>query len=57
MRNVSELVAAFSWRYESGGRAGREGEEFEEFVALTGFHRKHAMRLFRGDRETNFELI
>jgi hypothetical protein len=23
----------------------------DEFVALTGFHRKHAMRLLRGERE------
>ncbi|ESX81762.1 hypothetical protein X755_33115 [Mesorhizobium sp. LNJC405B00] len=53
MRKVSmatraELVAAISGRYVLGGRA-EKARMLDEFVALTGFHRKHAMRLLRGD--------
>jgi len=55
MRKVSmatraELVAAMSCRYVSGGR-DEKARMLDEFVALTGFHRKHAMRLLRGDQE------
>lgn len=55
MRKVSmatrtELVAAISCRYALGGRA-EKARMLDEFVALTGFHRKHAMRLLRGERE------
>ncbi|MDR9823981.1 transposase, partial [Rhizobium hidalgonense] len=55
MRKVSmatraELVAAISCRYVLGGRA-EKARMLDEFVALTGFHRKHAMRLLRGERE------
>ena len=51
MRKVSmptrtELVAAIGERYRSADRASK-GRVFDEFVAVTGFHRKHAMRLMR----------
>ena len=36
-------------RYCRGSRAERAGI-LDEFVAVTGFHRKHAMRLLRGGR-------
>ncbi len=53
MRKVSmatraELVAAISGRYVLGGRA-EKARMLDEFVALTGFHRKNAVRLLRGD--------
>src|SRR5215213_4961908 len=52
MRRVSmttrdELVAAVAERYARSGRSGR-GRILDEFVAVTGHHRKHAMRLLRG---------
>ena len=43
-----ELVAAIAGRYAQGDRAER-GRILDEFVAVTGFHRKHAMRLLPGD--------
>src|SRR4051794_5731721 len=51
MRRVSmatrgELVAAGIERY-SNGRGGEKGRILDEFVAVTGFHRKHAMRVLR----------
>src|SRR3982750_1771734 len=51
MRRVSmatrdELVAAIAERYAQGNRAER-GRILDEFTAVTGFHRKHAMRLLR----------
>ena len=52
MRRVSmatrdELIAAVINRY--GGSDRREKTRIlDEFVAVTGFHRKHAMRLLRG---------
>src|SRR3954471_361461 len=51
MRRVSmatrdELVAAVIERYSKGGRA-EKGRILDEFVAVTGFHRKHAMRVLR----------
>jgi len=52
MRRISmatrdELVRAVSERY---GRASREerGRILDEFAAVTGLHRKHAVRLLRG---------
>jgi hypothetical protein len=42
-----ELVAAVLKRYGSGGR-NENGRILDEFVAVTGFHRKHAMRVLRG---------
>src|SRR3954451_14652491 len=51
MRRVSmatrdELVAAGIERYSKGRRA-EKGRILDEFVAITGFHRKHAMRVLR----------
>jgi hypothetical protein len=51
MRRISitardELVAAIAGRYGQGDRAER-GRILDEFAAVTGFHRKHAMRLLR----------
>lgn len=51
MRKVSmatraELVTAVGERYRKGDRT-RKGVILDEFVAVTGFHRKHAMRLLR----------
>src|SRR5271167_4211823 len=51
MRRISmttrdELVAAIAGRYAQGDRADR-GRILDEFAAVTGFHRKHAMRLLR----------
>jgi len=53
MRQISmatrdELVAATARRYQSSKKPDR-GRILDEFVAITGYHRKHAMRLLRGD--------
>jgi hypothetical protein len=42
-----ELVAAVADRYARGDR-GERGRLLDEFAAVTGYHRKHAMRLLRG---------
>jgi hypothetical protein len=52
MRRVSmttrdELVGVTAERYVRGGRV-EKARIVDEFVAVTGFHRKHAMRLLRG---------
>jgi hypothetical protein len=51
MRRISmttrdELVVALAGRYDLGNRAD-QGRMLDEFAALTGHHRKHAMRLLR----------
>src|SRR6266851_3886463 len=51
MRRISmttrdELVAAIAGRYAQGDRFERS-RILDEFSAVTGFHRKHAMRLLR----------
>ena len=51
MRKVSmtardELVNALARRYAIGSRQEKT-RVLDEFVAITGFHRKHAMRLLR----------
>ena len=51
MRKVSmtardELVNALARRYAIGSRQ-EKSQILDEFVAITGFHRKHAMRLLR----------
>jgi hypothetical protein len=51
MRRISmtardELVAAIAGRYSRVDRTER-GRILDEFTAVTGFHRKHAMRLLR----------
>ena len=56
MRKVSmatrtELVEAIGERYRGGGRQVR-GRILDEFVSVTGYHRKHAMRLLRGKRSS-----
>lgn len=45
----AELVAAVGERYRSADRESK-GRVLDEFVAVTGFHRKHAMRLLRAQR-------
>ena len=47
MATRDELVAALAERYARSGRPER-GRILDEFVAVTGHHRKHAMRLLRG---------
>jgi hypothetical protein len=49
MTTRDELVAAIAARYARGTR-GERGRILDEFVAVTGFHRKHAMRLLRGGK-------
>jgi hypothetical protein len=54
MRRVSmatrdELITALSGRYCEAGRIDR-GRILDEFVAVTGYHRKHAMRVLRSER-------
>jgi hypothetical protein len=46
MATRNELVAAVAGRYALGGRMER-GRILDEFAAVTGHHRKHAMRLLR----------
>ena len=43
-----ELVAAVTERYRRSKPAER-GRILDEFVALTGYHRKHAIRVLNGD--------
>ncbi len=47
MATRDELVAAVSERYGGASRAER-GRILDEFAAVTGLHRKHAVRLLRG---------
>jgi hypothetical protein len=47
MATHDELVVVLGERYARSGRAER-GRILDEFAAVTGFHRKHAMRLLRG---------
>jgi hypothetical protein len=54
MATRDELVAAVSERYARVSRAER-GRILDEFAAVTGLHRKHAMRLLRaGQRDRQF---
>ncbi|MES0160265.1 MULTISPECIES: hypothetical protein [unclassified Mesorhizobium] len=46
MATRSELVEAIVERYRSGGR-GDKRLILDEFVAVTGYHRKHAIRVLR----------
>jgi hypothetical protein len=46
MATRDELVVALTARYAASNRAGR-GRILDEFVAVSGLHRKHAMRLLR----------
>lgn len=59
MRKVSmatrtELVEAVGDRYRSADRTNKR-RILDEFVAVTGFHRKHAMRLLRAKRPAKSE--
>jgi Integrase core domain len=47
MSTRAELVAAITARYRVGDRSERS-RILDEFVAVTGYHRKHAIRLLRG---------
>ena len=49
MATRDELVAALAGRYASSNRKER-GRILDEFAAVSGFHRKHAMRLLRAGR-------
>src|SRR5262249_1668348 len=46
-----ELVGAGRERYANSERRGKT-RILDEFVAVTGFHRKHAMRVLRGEQTT-----
>src|ERR1051325_6709572 len=46
MATKGELLAAIGDRYRASGRAERT-KILDEFVAVTGYHRKHAIRLLR----------
>ena len=46
MATRDELVVAVARRYALGNRMER-GRILDEFAAVTGHHRKHAMRLLR----------
>ena len=46
MATRDELIAALVERYSGSGR-GEKTQILDEFVAVTGFHRKHGMRLLR----------
>jgi hypothetical protein len=46
MTTRGELLAAIGDRYRASGRAERS-KILDEFVAVTGYHRKHAIRLLR----------
>jgi hypothetical protein len=49
MATRDELVAVVAERYARSDRVER-GRILDEFVAVTGHHRKHAMRLLRGGK-------
>jgi hypothetical protein len=51
MATRDELIAAIAGRYARGDRAER-GRILDEFTAVSGFHRKHAMRLLRAGQVT-----
>jgi hypothetical protein len=58
-RSKHELVAALQTRYGKADRAGK-ARLLDEFCAATGYHRKHAIRVFSGlcracQRTANFE--
>ena len=51
MATRDELVAALAGRYASGSRKER-GQILDEFAAVSGLHRKHAMRLLRAGKSS-----
>lgn len=50
MATRKELTAAAGARYRTSDRA-KKARILDEFVSITGFHRKHAMRLLRGQED------
>src|SRR5262249_29188620 len=48
MATRKELKSALARRYRISSRV-EKGRILDEFVAVTGYHRKHAMRLVRSD--------
>jgi len=50
MATRKELTAAVAARYRTLDRA-KKARILDEFVEITGFHRKHAMRLLRGQED------
>ncbi len=48
MGTRKELTSALAQRYRGANRV-EKGRILDEFVGLTGFHRKHAMQLLRGN--------
>ena len=51
MSTRTELVTALAERYARSSKAERSAI-LDEFVAVSGYHRKHAIRLLRTVRET-----
>jgi hypothetical protein len=51
MATRDELIRALSLRYSEARRIERS-RILDEFVAVTGYHRKHAMRVLRGGGST-----
>jgi hypothetical protein len=51
MATRDELVVGVRERYANSER-GEKTRILDEFVAVTGFHRKHAMRVLRGEQTT-----
>ncbi len=49
MATRKELLAALAGRYATSSREER-GRILDEFTAVSGLHRKHAMRLLRAGR-------
>jgi hypothetical protein len=45
-----ELIEAIAGRYHAAPRAGKK-KILDEFIEVTGFHRKHAIRVLRKGRE------
>ena len=50
MATRDELTAAVAARHARGSRAER-GRVLDEFAAVTGYHRKHAMRVLRAEQD------
>lgn len=49
MASIRELVEAVAQRYRTGARLEKK-QILDEFVGVTGFHRKHAIRVLRESR-------
>jgi hypothetical protein len=49
MATRDKLITALSGRYSEAERIER-GRILDEFVAVTGYHRKHAIRVLRSGR-------